>query len=480
MAVSTRRVLVLSCAVALLAVSANLEAQINGTSNKGMLPIHIYTLRIPPGGCPHPNPAITGCRTNGDTLPVGPDIYYMFAIFDTGSTMVTIGSAPEGNADDNILRLCSLTQGCVKGDPFLPPSLDLRVWGPDAVDPVNLGAPLDFPEAEVKALRIRAGEDLTLMGAPLASKVAVYIDFTTLVTRVYSFGTLRSMDMTFFGPAAIPVNITPLFEAPLFRGPVPAVPTDGATVGARYFHEGLVFQKGTLTAKGGAADFDIMFDTGTTSTMISTEVADALGINWHAAGDTTLCLGGSGPLCTGGEILNGYRIDAFRLRAKSNSHDYQVLNPVVFVRPPLTPGAPPRTAFGGAADGIVGMNYLEKTKVLFNGSTNTLGFYVGVPVAAGSGQIPGDVNQDGKLDISDGIWLLDHLFLGNKRTLPCQGSRASNPQPGDLALADATGDGRIDLSDPVRIFSQLFLGGKPHALGRSCVRISGCRNVCSP
>jgi PKD repeat protein len=99
------------------------------------------------------------------------------------------------------------------------------------------------------------------------------------------------------------------------------------------------------------------------------------------------------------------------------------------------------------------------------------------PPAPGGLQRPGDLNQDGKLDLSDAVWLLGHLFLGSpgQETLPCEGGTASSPGQGDLALADVNGDGGIDVSDPVSILGFLFLGGPPPALGTECVRIAGCR-----
>ena len=64
-------------------------------------------------------------------------------------------------------------------------------------------------------------------------------------------------------------------------------------------------------------------------------------------------------------------------------------------------------------------------------------------------QRPGDVNQDGALDLSDGVWLLGHLFLGTPgtRVLPCDGGTAGSPRPGAAELANWNGDPAIDLSD---------------------------------
>ncbi len=97
---------------------------------------------------------------------------------------------------------------------------------------------------------------------------------------------------------------------------------------------------------------------------------------------------------------------------------------------------------------------------------------------AGGRQLPGDANQDGKLDLSDAVWLLGHLFLGTFAALPCEGGTASSPGPGELALLDSNGDGRIDLSDAVRVLGFLFGGSAPPALGAECIPIPGCPERC--
>jgi hypothetical protein len=97
-------------------------------------------------------------------------------------------------------------------------------------------------------------------------------------------------------------------------------------------------------------------------------------------------------------------------------------------------------------------------------------------------QRPGDVNQDAALDLSDGVWLLGHLFVGTPGTgtLPCDGGTAGNPGGAARVLADWNGDGGIDLSDAIGILSFLFTGGKPHVLGAACDPIVNCLNRCAP
>jgi hypothetical protein len=59
-----------------------------------------------------------------------------------------------------------------------------------------------------------------------------------------------------------------------------------------------------------------------------------------------------------------------------------------------------------------------------------------------------DVNEDGRVSISDAVWLLSELFLGGARTR-CR------------PAADCDGDGEESLTDVIRGLSYLFLGGPP-------------------
>jgi len=108
----------------------------------------------------------------------------------------------------------------------------------------------------------------------------------------------------------------------------------------------------------------------------------------------------------------------------------------------------------------------------------------GIPDAceapAGGAQLPSDCNQDGNLDLSDGVCLLNYLFLGTLARLPCDSGAATDPA--NVTLLDANGDGGIDLSDATRVFSYLFLGGPPPVRGTACTSIVGCPTgpACTP
>lgn len=87
-------------------------------------------------------------------------------------------------------------------------------------------------------------------------------------------------------------------------------------------------------------------------------------------------------------------------------------------------------------------------------------------------QRPGDSNQDGGLDLSDGVHLLGYLFQGTVVRLPCgDGTLAA---PGNVTLLDSNGDGAVDLSDAVHVFAYLFLGSGPPVPGTSCAPLADC------
>ncbi len=67
--------------------------------------------------------------------------------------------------------------------------------------------------------------------------------------------------------------------------------------------------------------------------------------------------------------------------------------------------------------------------------------------AEGTRFIRGDVNLDRKLDISDALYLLGALFLGDK-SIQCEDA------------ADTNDDGAVDISDARKILDFLFLGGR--------------------
>jgi len=86
-------------------------------------------------------------------------------------------------------------------------------------------------------------------------------------------------------------------------------------------------------------------------------------------------------------------------------------------------------------------------------------------------QVPGDLNQDRKLTVSDAIGLLLHLFK-QAMPLPCGTSEANTK------LLDVNGDQLMDVSDAVFLLRYLFLSEAPPAQGVNCVPISACPEGC--
>jgi hypothetical protein len=105
---------------------------------------------------------------------------------------------------------------------------------------------------------------------------------------------------------------------------------------------------------------------------------------------------------------------------------------------------------------------------------------------AGGLQRPGDENQDGELNLSDPISVLNHLFAGTNPTLPCGDGTVGDPA--NQALLDLNGDDSINLSDPIYGLNFLFSGSASPVnctdVSCPCIPIVGCPDDpsgnCSP
>ncbi len=62
---------------------------------------------------------------------------------------------------------------------------------------------------------------------------------------------------------------------------------------------------------------------------------------------------------------------------------------------------------------------------------------------------PGDVDDDGKVNVSDVIYLINYLFKGGPPPIP------------ELLVGDVNGDGKVTVSDVVYLINYLFKGGPP-------------------
>ena len=93
------------------------------------------------------------------------------------------------------------------------------------------------------------------------------------------------------------------------------------------------------------------------------------------------------------------------------------------------------------------------------------------------GQLTGDCNQDGGLDLSDAVCLLGHFFSNSPVFLPCGDGTGSDP--GNLSLLNVNADVILDLSDAVYLLGFLFNGGPPPVQGTQCQGVAGCPAICA-
>ena len=98
------------------------------------------------------------------------------------------------------------------------------------------------------------------------------------------------------------------------------------------------------------------------------------------------------------------------------------------------------TALVGGKGTAYDDNFTDKTYARIDGGPSNPGYFT-----EGSAVNPGDVDGDGKVDISDVIALIDYLLSGN----------ASNIQ---LDNADVDNDGKTNISDVTTLIDKLLSG----------------------
>ncbi len=91
---------------------------------------------------------------------------------------------------------------------------------------------------------------------------------------------------------------------------------------------------------------------------------------------------------------------------------------------------------------------------------------------------PGDVNNDGGVNISDPVAALNGLF-GGAGFPACYLGDDGRLNDSGLVTLDWNGDGGHNIADAVASLSFQFGGGTEHVLGGACVLLpSPCADVC--
>ncbi|MCH2373293.1 MAG: hypothetical protein MK538_03860 [Planctomycetes bacterium] len=90
---------------------------------------------------------------------------------------------------------------------------------------------------------------------------------------------------------------------------------------------------------------------------------------------------------------------------------------------------------------------------------------------AGAGWIPGDLNGDENMDISDAVNTLGFLFGGATSIANCLTDGAAFSAAGET-VANFNGDaGGVDISDVIAMLNFLFAGGPSHSAGENCALV---------
>jgi hypothetical protein len=98
----------------------------------------------------------------------------------------------------------------------------------------------------------------------------------------------------------------------------------------------------------------------------------------------------------------------------------------------------------------------------------------------GGAQLPGDCNQDGRIDVSDAVCVLIALFVDDRVALACGSGTLDDPA--NAALLDFNGGGErpaVDVADAIGLLAFLFGDGQPHARGTRCEPFPACPDACA-
>jgi Bacterial Ig-like domain (group 2) len=373
-----------SATVAVPVVVVSIGMMIDGGNRRfGPLPVVPY--------------ALADDATGTDIYPLGNGAGYLFGLFDTGTTRVRIfneipyffdafpvldpnpgliANVPNRLTDGNFFNSDASQLGLVTEE-----TTRVRLNGLGAIDPATLGVPIGLGQAQLEVSGIPARPEptnlarrlnVTLIGGLINQSVVAAIDYATRVQRSgYDFypglidrtetGTgvtgfspidaVAAPDITFYSPAD-PTIPTLRLEFLLTRIGVPAV---------RYGLVDIEFRDGPNLFRGQdpmvQEQPNILFDTGTTITIIGDAIASRLAL--MPGSGTFDCLDGSS---------NGYVLDVIRINGPSGS--YAVINASVCWSQPDVP-------LWLAA--ITGSSLFDQVPIVFDGFGNRL--WVGEPTA---------------------------------------------------------------------------------------------------
>lgn len=344
----------------------------------GPLPAHIY--------------AMADQATGSDIYPLGNGAFYLFCLFDTGSTKVRIyNDLPyyfSNYPDPNGGLICNVPHRLTDGNWFGPDAghlgltstetARLRLNGLSAVDPSTLNAPIgpagsaSAPQIELTGIEVQpqpspSSLNVTLIGVPVIHQVVAKIDYTTYIERsgyefypgltaapptppgFQEFDKVYGPDITFYAPndQQIPYTDFGLFLK-LDRWGMPE----------RYCLKNVTFKHGTaeISDQNLAGSKVLHYDTATTITIINDDIATHLGLTPGAG--TFDCF----------DPGDGYVIDEVTMTGPNGTYTLQNVSIC------WNPG---RIQSSGVVAAVIGSNFFDQVPVLFDGPRNRLG--IGTP-----------------------------------------------------------------------------------------------------
>lgn len=323
--------------------------------------------------------------------------FYLFSIFDTGSTLAVIDSATttlhgltqtpnaSWDVDVRIDGFTSLSAGSNPAAQFgLPGTANsaqantgvLRV----APRPVAIVQDEDNVDAAGVPTGLFVPINFNLMGAPVTNKVLARIDFTNMITRgPWTFlpndFTISAPASEFFLPGApgIPAPSMTLFT----EGFGSAAASNTGTTDQRHFLQNVTFSNGSANVfdnQGVSNPVRFVFDTGTAFTVISQAMANTLGAS---PANPNPAVG-----CSSLNTANFVQLDSITIVGMNSADQlstYRINDAEVCVdvggtvittnyEDPANPTGPPRLA-----DAVIGTNLFDQSELLWDGPRRTLG-----------------------------------------------------------------------------------------------------------
>lgn len=317
---------------------SGMEIVVDGSGHMyGPLPVIFYALT-----------ALDGM----DIYPLGDGAFSLFALYDSGSTKVRINNlfppnrvsgSNWDNSDAGHLKISGVE------------TVNLRLNGVNerrSDGSIPMGPPESGNEAQVDVPKVAVMPeevDVSLIGAPVVNQLIAVIDYTALLTDP----AIEYVGTGVYPPTVNlywPNEVKPTPGLSLKLEPFGNLVSADATPGYRYWLRDIDFHHGNSVANDLLREFNYLFDTGTTMTIISDQVANVLQLS-SAEADFD-CFGKAGA---------GHYLDSVTMYGVDGR--YTVKNAAVCWAQDKI----------GTGDAVIGSNFFDQVQIIVDGPGNMLG-----------------------------------------------------------------------------------------------------------